>query len=83
MACGAAKDFDEHFKCEGETDTHTATQFEFEDVKDRDERYVWTVTDEDGELCISPGFHYVNRQHHYVSLKPWTDADLLTEWILM
>lgn len=81
VACGAAKDFDEHWNAVGATSIYGAEQF-LQIPAGTDERYVWTVTDADGELCISPGIHRVNFQHYYLTTEPWTEADLSTEWIL-
>lgn len=44
--------------------------------KDVDQRRVWTIVDCDGKLCVSPGYHFVNRVDYVVCEVPWTDEDL-------
>lgn len=43
--------------------------------------HVWTVLDVDGRLYVSPGYHWVNRQMHIMTIQPWTEADEQKEWI--
>jgi len=39
---------------------------------------LWTHVDGDGGTYLLPGLHRVNRIDYYISVRPWTDADLNT-----
>lgn len=41
-----------------------------------DPHLVWTIVDCEGKLCVSPGFHIVNRIDYVVCEVPWTDEDI-------
>jgi hypothetical protein len=43
--------------------------------KDIDAHLVWTVTDDDGRLYLSPGYRFVNRFAYVICEVPWTDLD--------
>jgi hypothetical protein len=45
-----------------------------------DARYWWTVLDCDGRLYVVPGFWFVNRFAYVRCAKPWTEADVHTEY---
>lgn len=67
---------------------HPTQEFQFETygddleyVKDFDQNYVWTVTDDDsGNLSIHKGFHYVNRLYYVISKESHEDDDEVYEW---
>jgi hypothetical protein len=49
-----------------------SASYEWEEIKDVDERRVWTVVDSDSdELYVLPGFHRVNRVHYLVTEEQW------------
>lgn len=40
--------------------------------------HVWTAVEgDDGKLYVLAGYHHVNRLHHFITKKPWTNADLI------
>jgi hypothetical protein len=43
---------------------------------DIDPHLVWTIVDCEGKLCVSPGFHIVNRIDYVVCEAPWTEEDI-------
>ena len=45
--------------------------------KDAEPRRVWTIVDCDGQLHVSPGYHFVNRIGYVLCEVPWTDEDTL------
>lgn len=59
--------------------------FEYEDVKNMDIHYVWTVVETGGDdrsWYASPGFHVVNKLGYVVTAKPWTTGDEEAVWFL-
>lgn len=49
---------------------------ELELVKQTDPRHVWTVLDDDnGDLVVCAGFHFVNRVNYIITKKPWETGD--------
>jgi hypothetical protein len=51
-------------------------------VKTQDQKRVWTVVDGDGENpVITAGYHYVNRIHYIITIKPWEDEFLELPYI--
>lgn len=51
-------------------------------VKTQDQKRIWTVVDGDGENpVITAGFHYVNRIHYVITIKPWEDEFLELPYI--
>lgn len=45
---------------------------ELEFVRDQPDNKVWTLMDDDdGNLVVTTGFHYVNRVGYYVTEIPW------------
>ena len=74
---GKAKNFDDHFTVVKNDNGDPVDAYPVED----ENRHLWTVLDCDGELCIVPGFAYVNRLQHIMTVEPWTDADKSEEWI--
>lgn len=78
---GKARNFDDHFTVVKD-DNGDAVDFHPDNATaEHAERHLWTVLDCDGELCIVPGFAYVNRLQHIKTVEPWTDADTKEEWI--
>lgn len=49
--------------------------FEWDDVKDLDEEYVWTVVEAEGKMYAMPGFHMVNRMGYVIGQKPWCSME--------
>lgn len=45
--------------------------FDWNDVKDLDYHYVWTVVEAEGKQYASPGFHIVDRIGYLIAQKPW------------
>ena len=43
-----------------------------------DNHTLWTHVDGDAGTYLLPGLHRVNRIDYYISVRPWTDADLNT-----
>jgi hypothetical protein len=79
IATGRAFDWWSHFEA---VKTENGDNYIIPPGVEVDEHYVWTVLDDgEGNLCISPGFHYVNRLDYIMTTKPWTDADEEKEWI--
>jgi hypothetical protein len=58
--------------------------WEWEEVKDLDEHYVWTIVDgDDGNMYADPGFHIVNKVGYTVTEQPWSDDEfVLAEWCI-
>jgi RecJ-like exonuclease len=52
-----------------------ATVLEWDDVKDKENEYVWTYLEGDDTTVICSGFHYVNRIGYYLSEKPVPDGE--------
>nr|DAW17398.1 MAG TPA: hypothetical protein [Caudoviricetes sp.] len=46
---------------------------EVEFVKAQDENRIWTEVDNDGELSIVSGWHFVNRFQYYITENPFDD----------
>lgn len=80
---GHAKNFDDHFTVVKDSNGDPVDMQWIPGTVLDDEalRYVWTVMDCDGELCIAPGAYYVNRMQYLRTVEPWTDADEKEEWI--
>jgi hypothetical protein len=56
-------------------------QFQFDEVKDRNPRTVWTIVEGDsGRLYASAGFHLVNKLHYVVTEEEWTEQDETTDY---
>lgn len=46
-------------------------------VATQDNRHVWTLVDDDnGVPTIVAGYHFVNRIHYIITIKPWEDENL-------
>lgn len=56
-------------------DTHGA---ELNFVRNQHENKVWTLMEEDGEMFIVTGFHFVNRLGYFVTEKPWDQECRIT-----
>ncbi len=41
---------------------------------------IWTMLDCDGDLFISPGYHYVNRISYHTTLNPWNEQTPDVAW---
>lgn len=79
IATGNAFDWSKHFEA---VKTENGDNYIIPPGVEVDEHYVWTVLDDgEGNLCISPGFHYVNRLDYIMTTKPWTAEDEKKEWI--
>jgi hypothetical protein len=51
-------------------------------VKSQNPNHVWTLVDGDnGELVVVAGYHFVNRVHYIITLKPWKDSTLALPYI--
>ena len=51
-------------------------------VRSQREDHVWTLMDDDnGELVVVAGYHFVNRVHYIITLKPWKDPNLALPYI--
>jgi hypothetical protein len=47
---------------------------EVEYVKEKHNKHIWTIVDnEDGELIIIAGFHFVNRLGYLITPEAWED----------
>jgi hypothetical protein len=47
---------------------------ELECVKQKENKHIWTIVDnEDGELIIIAGFHFVNRLGYLITDEAWED----------
>lgn len=54
-----------------------STVLEFEEVIAQDNHHVWTWVDGDnGEACLIPGVHFVNRFGYALTEEPWIDESL-------
>jgi hypothetical protein len=80
---GHAYRFDRHFNVvlNQDGDAIEARYPAGEELDPNTLHHVWTVLDCDGKLCISPGYHWVNRVSHIMTKEQWTDEDELKEWI--
>ena len=47
-------------------------------VREQDPNTIWTLIEEDGDLFVSAGWHFVNRLGYFITAVPWTDPDLTT-----
>lgn len=56
-------------------DTHGV---ELNFVRNQHGNRVWTLMEEDGEMWIATGFHFVNRLGYFVTEKPWTEECQVT-----
>jgi hypothetical protein len=46
-------------------------------VRSQNPNHIWTLLDDDnGVPTIVAGFHFVNRIHYIITIKPWDDANL-------
>jgi len=46
-------------------------------VGTQDNKHVWTLLDDDnGVPTIVAGYHFVNRIHYIITIKPWEDDNL-------
>jgi len=46
-------------------------------VGTQDNKHVWTLVDDDkGVPTIVAGYHFVNRIHYIITIKPWKDENL-------
>lgn len=46
-------------------------------VSTQDNKHVWTLIDDDnGVSTIVAGYHFVNRIHYIITIKPWEDENL-------
>ena len=51
-------------------------------VKSQNPNHVWTLMDDDyGKLVVVAGYHFVNRVHYIITLKPWKDSTLAFPYI--
>lgn len=51
------------------------TLLEYDDVKDKDNEYIWTYLDTDDGTSICNGYSIVNRIGYYLSTKPVPDGE--------
>jgi len=55
---------------------------DLEFVRIQKDNHVWTLVDgDDGESIIVAGYHFVNRVHYIITLKPWKDSTLAFPYI--
>jgi len=51
-------------------------------VRSQREDHVWTLMDDDyGKLVVVAGYHFVNRVHYIITIKPWKDSTLAFPYI--
>lgn len=83
IATGHAHDFQDNWEIirDPEGDPVEVTYPAGQEVEPDVLSHVWTVLDCEGRLYVSPGFHWVNRQMHIMTVKPWTADDEQKEWI--
>lgn len=80
VLAGKAKRFDDHFTVIKDDNGDPVDAYPAP-ASENANRNLWTVLDCDGELCVVPGFAFVNRFQHIMTTEAWTDADDKTEWI--
>lgn len=52
---------------------------ELDFVRAQPDNKVWTLMDDDdGNLVIASGFHFVNRVGYYITTVPWTENTTVT-----
>jgi hypothetical protein len=74
--CGSWRTFERRFR--PITGPDGALTWRFEQLpRDVDPHRVWTITDCDGRLTVTPGYHLVNRIDYVLCEVPWTDEDTL------
>lgn len=67
--------------CEGRMETFSPYVDRVQEQFKKNPKTVWTVVDDDeGELVIVPGFHFVNRILYFVSNEEWKDEFEVYEW---
>lgn len=83
IATGHAYDFQDNWEIVRDS-TGDPVEIDYpagQEIKPDALAHVWTVLDCEGKLYVSPGFHWVNRQMHIMTVKPWTADDEQKEWI--
>jgi len=51
-------------------------------VRSQNPNHIWTLVDDDnGVPTIVAGFHFVNRIHYIITIKPWTDENLAFKYV--
>ena len=67
--------------CEGQMETFSPHVERVVEQNKKAPKTVWTVVEDDeGELVIVPGLHYVNRILYFVSTEEWKDESECYEW---
>jgi len=67
--------------CEGQMETFSPHVDRVLEQNKKNPKTVWTVVEDDeGELIIIAGFHYVNRMLYFISEEEWKTEDEWYEW---
>lgn len=65
----------------GTTQENGEYTHEYDQVRDKDARFVWTLVDGDDDgIYVQAGFHVVNRIAYLVTEVPWTNGDEEAIW---